>query len=106
MNPRYVHDCDRCVYLGQFEQYDLYYCPSEPTIVCRFSSEDPDYNSGLIFAVTSKRNHYRVALIRALRKPEFKDQIIKYFETYEREISQRYERFLELLEISESSEEV
>lgn len=107
MNPRYEHDCDSCVYLGQFEQYDLYYCHHEPTIVCRFSSEGPDYYSGLTFAVTSKREKYKVVLIRALRKsPEIKAQVIEYFEKYEREIPQRYDRFLQLLKIAESTEEV
>ncbi len=46
---RYQHDCTACVYLGHFEEYDLYVCPQGgiPTVIARFSSEGPDYQSGL-----------------------------------------------------------
>lgn len=52
MHMRYEHDCKRCVPLGQHEEYDLYYCESGagmPTLVARWSSEGPDYKSGLRF---------------------------------------------------------
>jgi len=25
---RYEHDCDNCVFLGRWKEFDLYYCPS------------------------------------------------------------------------------
>lgn len=43
---RYEHDCDYCIPLGQWQEYDLYYCPNEPTVVARYG-ELGDYMSGL-----------------------------------------------------------
>jgi len=49
--PRYVHDCDLCVFLGSYLGDDLYYCPGrEKTVVVRISSDGPDYISGAVFA--------------------------------------------------------
>lgn len=50
--PKFQHDCSRCVYLGHFEDHDLYYCAGEPTVIARFGDEGPDYGSGLPFAET------------------------------------------------------
>lgn len=49
VRPRYLHDCDTCVFLGHFEEYDLYFCPARlfSTVVARFSGEIADYTSGL-----------------------------------------------------------
>jgi len=47
---RFKHDCNTCVPLGEFNEYDLYYCPNEPTVIARFSDDGPDYKSGLEFA--------------------------------------------------------
>ena len=49
MEPRHKHICLKCVFLGQHEesQADLYFCPTEPTLVARYSSNDWDYSSGL-----------------------------------------------------------
>ena len=47
---RYKHDCDRCIYLGRWEEYDLYFCAYDllgPTVIARFGSDGPDYASGL-----------------------------------------------------------
>lgn len=52
---RYTHDCDNCKPLGEYARYDLYFCPSThaiPTLVARFSSDGPDYISGLEFRHT------------------------------------------------------
>lgn len=45
--PRYQHDCTACTYLGQVEEYDLYYCPQGkvPTVIARFGDEGGDYIS-------------------------------------------------------------
>jgi hypothetical protein len=60
--PRYVHDCDRCRFLGRFESdyrhedphvFDLYVCPAtfgHTTVVARFSDSGSDYYSGIEFA--------------------------------------------------------
>lgn len=48
--PRYEHDCTECIFLGKFKRYDLYFHPGlDPTIIARYSSDGPDYISGLIF---------------------------------------------------------
>jgi len=56
--PKYVHDCDRCTFLGRAtcpttgEEADLYYCPNptfEATVIARWSSEGSEYSSGLCF---------------------------------------------------------
>jgi len=54
--PEYKHDCDNCTYLG-FEKkdgkmVDLYFCPQHkvPTIIARYSSDGPDYISGVALA--------------------------------------------------------
>lgn len=100
--PRYDHDCTACHFLGQYKKYDLYFCPKEPTVVARFSSTDQDYNSGLVFAITASRHHYREAVIRAMQIPEFKEKIINNFTKYEFKVKNRKERFLELLKIAET----
>lgn len=55
--PRYVHDCERCVFLGRIavrdvpdyldRDYDAYMCVSPRSIeyVARYSSDGPDYLS-------------------------------------------------------------
>ncbi len=96
--PRYKHDCQKCEFLGLYKEFDLYYCPNEPTIIAR---EDGDHGSGLVFGVTSDKGCYREALVRALRT-EHKQKIIDHFEKYESSMGDRLERFQELLLISET----
>ena len=102
--PRYKHDCNKCHFLGQYEKYDLYFCPKEPTVVARYSNEGDgyNYNSGMVFAITSSHHHYREALIRALRISEFKGKIIENFIKFEFSFPERKEGFLELLKIAET----
>lgn len=96
--PRYVHDCTSCIFLGEHGGYDLYYCPGEPTIVCRYGSDGPEYTSGLVFAVTSDKECYREALKRALRT-RYQGDIINYFRKYERtEFPARWTRFLGIVD--------
>jgi hypothetical protein len=61
--PRYIHDCDNCVFLGTYYSYDLYCCVSNieynkrndedipSTIVVRYSNDGPDYSSCYISEV-------------------------------------------------------
>lgn len=38
--PRYRHNCDFCVYLGEFNDFDLYYCDKyNVTVVARWGDE-------------------------------------------------------------------
>lgn len=49
--PRFRHDCSRCVFLGVFEDADLYACKNEieATVIARFSDEGGNYSSGIAF---------------------------------------------------------
>lgn len=109
--PRYTHDCYVCSFLGQYKEYDLYFCSRmsliDTTVIARFSNEEGDYASGLTFGVTGGNigdntnvSKLKVALYRALLFPEFKQRIIEYFETYEKDFPERRKRFKELLLIS------
>ncbi len=46
---RYEHDCKQCVFLGTFEEYDLYGCPqtghNTHTVLARYGDDDSDYHS-------------------------------------------------------------
>lgn len=47
MEPRYAHDCSACLFLGQHEEYDLYFCTGyEKTPLARRSDAPSDYISG------------------------------------------------------------
>lgn len=51
--PKYIHDCHSCVYLGESDGADLYYCAQRqgfPTVVARYSSDGSDYISGAALA--------------------------------------------------------
>lgn len=47
--PRFQHDCDKCMFLGQVDEYDLYRCenPKNPfqSHIARSGSEGPSYMS-------------------------------------------------------------
>jgi hypothetical protein len=48
-SARHKHDsCPNCHYLGQYADYDLYYCESffTKTVIARYSSEPSKYLSG------------------------------------------------------------
>ena len=68
--PKFVHDCECCKFLGHFSGQDLYFCPqplfNTPTVVARWSSEGPDYMSGLGFNKLSANHPLTVAKNRAI----------------------------------------
>jgi hypothetical protein len=83
--PRYAHDCPKCIFLGEDGLYDLYYCDREPTIVCRYTSDPPDYGSGICFGLIEMdgaKTCYRTALKLAL-KTKYRERIIKWVEKYQ-----------------------
>jgi hypothetical protein len=43
---RYKHDCNSCIFLGQYYAYDLYFCPSG-TVVARYGNRGYKYSSGI-----------------------------------------------------------
>lgn len=68
--PRYQHDCDHCVYLGNYEKCDLYVCVGKAqneidcTVIARYGDQG-DYTSGICF-----RDHIKplgVAFDRAVK---------------------------------------
>lgn len=54
--PRFEHDCDKCIFLGHYNEHDLYFCPQggSPTVIARWSSDGPDYISGLALVKSSE----------------------------------------------------
>ena len=51
MKTRYKHDCFKCEYLGQYGEYDLYYCDKGiQTFIARYGDGGCDYVSGMNFA--------------------------------------------------------
>lgn len=55
--PKFVHDCEACVYLGEHEGEDLYYCAkSIQTVIARYGNEGSDYMSGMRFADPTSPN--------------------------------------------------
>lgn len=65
--PRFTHDgCPRCVFLGNWEDHDLYFCPQNgmPTVLARYGDEGSHYLSGVEAA------HLVPALGEAKRRAE------------------------------------
>jgi hypothetical protein len=73
VKPRFIHDCEQCVFLGQDEEHDFYFCPSPSgfhTVIARFGSDGPDYASGLEIAeAVEKREgpNSAYSLVKALK---------------------------------------
>jgi len=65
--PRYTHDCHTCRYMGRHEEYDLYYCGNEPTVIARYSNIGSDYTSGMIFARPNGVEPLYQAKLRAIQ---------------------------------------
>ena len=65
---RYLHSCSCCTYLGQWHEYDLYFCENcciVPSVVARWGNDRADYVSGLDDATQSVTPHLREAKRRA-----------------------------------------
>lgn len=46
--PVFKHDCYDCVFLGHYNDRDLYFCAD--TVIARYGDNRPDYSSGMGFA--------------------------------------------------------
>lgn len=101
IQPRYTHDCNKCEFLGIHEEYDLYFCPDEPTIIARYGNKGNEYGSGLEFAVScSQHEKYKKALRLALTT-KHRNTIINYFDKYHRiDFPIEWERFQVILKES------
>lgn len=74
--PRWKHDCEDCFFLGRLEHScgttgpcDLYVCTKAlpwPTVIARYSSDGPDYASGMLFAKSGEIPELTEALKRAV----------------------------------------
>lgn len=70
-NPRYKHDCNSCIFLGQYAIADLYACIHNgriSTVIARYSNRDNDYASGL----SAVREGGIVVLIEAFHRAVLK----------------------------------
>jgi hypothetical protein len=65
---RYKHDCKKCIYLGDYLEYDLYFCEKEPTVIARYGNEGEEYISGLPFAKISESIPLYIAKELAIKK--------------------------------------
>lgn len=36
---RHEHDCDTCIFMGTFDEYDLYFCPGSKSMIGRHGPE-------------------------------------------------------------------
>lgn len=78
MKPRHEHECERCIFLGQYREYDLYFCPSEkrPQVIARKSDIPYDCLTGMIFSREPGPLAY--ALAAAKSKNLYKNNLEKF----------------------------
>ena len=50
--PKFRHNCDQCVFLGTYENRDMYFCSQSdmPTVIARYGNADHQYVSGKALA--------------------------------------------------------
>lgn len=69
--PDFTHDCDRCTFLGNQEERDLYVCQNQETkqftYIARYGNDGPDYESLSARVLTSLPPEPDYILWRALR---------------------------------------
>jgi hypothetical protein len=53
--PRFIHDCSKCMYLGNYKSYDIYYCVGilGGSVVARYGDEAAEYTSAPVSCVLS-----------------------------------------------------
>lgn len=75
--PQYTHDCEKCVFLGRFEDMDLYYADHgglPDTVIARWGNDGPAYTSGKALAVPTGHPALYEAKKRAIAKGLMKDE--------------------------------
>ena len=51
MKPIFEHDCSHCIFLGHFDNHDLYHCNhTRETFLARYGNEGHEYKSGKVFS--------------------------------------------------------
>lgn len=97
--PLFVHDCDKCVFLGRFRSkgskedrqycnWDLYVCGDN--VVARYGNDGPEYTSGMEFAngmsrpltEAKKRAEASGVDFEALRVARRQDYLKKAYQAY------------------------
>lgn len=70
VKPKYNHDCDKCVFLGNWAEHDLYWCSQNgfPTVISRHGNEPDAYTSGIDVAKTNALPSLAEAFKRAKYK--------------------------------------
>ena len=41
-DPKYLHDCPDCIFLGHADLHDLYYCPKHQMLRARYDHDELD----------------------------------------------------------------
>ena len=75
MTKRFVNDCHMCKFLGQWKEYDLYYCPQGgyPTVLAMYYDDSNYYDNPVIneisgMALADSTPSLTIAKKRALHK--------------------------------------
>lgn len=78
--PKFEHDCERCVFLGHFDENDLYFCGQDgvgPTVLARYDSDGPAYTSGLFQA--GNNPHITEGTRRAIGRKLLTEEIVDFY---------------------------
>lgn len=74
MTSQFMHDCDVCQFLGEYEwcgdRYDLYYCPrcDEGSVIARYGSEGSEYKSVPVAVLLYAGYRSEHPLLEAMRR--------------------------------------
>lgn len=64
----YNHDCERCYYLGNFKNHDLYFC--DESVIARYGNLDHEYKSLLCKVLENVPEDFEPKLWEAKRRKE------------------------------------
>jgi len=70
MKPRFQHDCDKCIFLGHFNEHDVYFCPKSNggSLLARYGDDGPDYASSPVCCLAVSMRHTDVDYIQAWKQ--------------------------------------
>ena len=72
--PKFDHDCDNCQYVGNFKEYDLYFCNTTPTVIARYGNEGSEYASGMVFATPEGIESLYQAKLKSIELGLYKEE--------------------------------